>query len=243
MPITAPLVDIAQALARAGCPGNRCDRYRLYEEWARDFQRRLRGPHRGRPQARAHLPARRDGLQRMRRAAAYGFDVRCEDFTRDCAARRGGWLPAFADPAKNPVLGAFRAARCGTGSSPSPRAVGALRAHRRSHAAAVRPPPLPMPTQSTATVVMRGWQATRYFEIAEARDRAMRPGTSPAAPLAFHQRAEGREVGHADHRIHVGPPPHELHHRFAALRHRRSAAWPKLMTRPSGRPSSRIASA
>ncbi|MGJ7529671.1 hypothetical protein [Variovorax sp. GB1P17] len=38
MDLTLPLVDIAQALACASYPGDDRDRYRLYQEWAQDFQ-------------------------------------------------------------------------------------------------------------------------------------------------------------------------------------------------------------
>lgn len=38
MDLTLPLVDIAQALARASYPGDDRERYRLYKEWAQDFQ-------------------------------------------------------------------------------------------------------------------------------------------------------------------------------------------------------------
>jgi len=88
MPITVPLVDIAQALARVGCPGNRCDRYRLYEEWARDFQADFEArAAAGRKPGRTYL---HDVTAfALRRAAAYGFDVRCEDFgARLCSEAR-----------------------------------------------------------------------------------------------------------------------------------------------------------
>lgn len=38
MDLTLPLIDIAQALARATYPGDDRERYRLYKEWAQDFQ-------------------------------------------------------------------------------------------------------------------------------------------------------------------------------------------------------------
>ena len=38
MPFNVPLIDIAQTLARAGFLDARGERYRLCEEWARDFQ-------------------------------------------------------------------------------------------------------------------------------------------------------------------------------------------------------------
>jgi copper oxidase (laccase) domain-containing protein len=88
MPITVPLVDIAQALARAGCPGNRCDRYRLYEEWARDFQADFEArTAAGRKPERTYL---HDVTAfALRRATAYGFDARCEDFgARLCSEAR-----------------------------------------------------------------------------------------------------------------------------------------------------------
>ena len=79
IPITVPLVDIAQTLARAGLLDTRGDRYRLYEEWARDFQADF--------EARA-AAGRRPGRTYMRdvtafalrRAAAYGLETRCEDY-------------------------------------------------------------------------------------------------------------------------------------------------------------------
>jgi len=79
MPFTMPLVDIAQALALSRYPGDHRDRYRLYEEWARDFQADF--------EARA-AAGRKPGMTYMkdvtafalRRAAAYGFEARAEDF-------------------------------------------------------------------------------------------------------------------------------------------------------------------
>ncbi|NVM88626.1 hypothetical protein [Variovorax sp. SG517] len=79
IPITVPLVDIAQTLARAGFIDPHGERYRLYEEWARDFQADF--------EARA-AAGRKPGCTylrdvtafALRRAAAYGFEVRCEDY-------------------------------------------------------------------------------------------------------------------------------------------------------------------
>lgn len=94
LPFTVPLVDIAQALARAGCPGDPLAQgrpytiYALYEEWARDFQADF--------EARA-AAGRQPGLTylrdvtafALRRAAAYGFEARCEDFgPRLCSEAR-----------------------------------------------------------------------------------------------------------------------------------------------------------
>jgi len=79
MPFTMPLIDIAQALARTGFLGAHAQRYRLFEEWARDFQADF--------EARA-AAGRRPGRTYMRdvtafalrRAAAYGLETRCEDY-------------------------------------------------------------------------------------------------------------------------------------------------------------------
>ena len=90
--LTAPLVDIAQALARAGCPGEQHERYRLYEAWARDFQADFQADFGARAAA-GRKPARtylRDVTAfALRRAAAYGFEARCEDFgARLCSEAR-----------------------------------------------------------------------------------------------------------------------------------------------------------
>ena len=88
IPFTVPLVDIAQALALSRYPGDHRDRYQLYEEWARDFQADF--------EARA-AAGRKPGQTYMRdvtafalrRAAAYGFEARSEDFgDRLCSEAR-----------------------------------------------------------------------------------------------------------------------------------------------------------
>ncbi|WP_295987418.1 hypothetical protein [uncultured Variovorax sp.] len=88
MPFNVPLIDIAQALARAGFLSVHAQRYRLFEEWARDFQADF--------EARA-AAGRRPGRTYMRdvtafalrRAAAYGLETRCEDYgPRLCSEMR-----------------------------------------------------------------------------------------------------------------------------------------------------------
>jgi hypothetical protein len=94
--LTAPLVDIAQALARAGCPGEQRERYRLYEEWARDFRADFQadfGADLGARAAAGRKPARTYLSDvtafALRRAAAHGFEARCEDFgARLCSEAR-----------------------------------------------------------------------------------------------------------------------------------------------------------
>jgi hypothetical protein len=101
--LTAPLVDIAQALARAGCPGGQHERYRLYEEWARDFRADFRadfgadfgadvGADFGARAAAGRKPARTYLSDvtafALRRAAAHGFEARCEDGARLCSEAR-----------------------------------------------------------------------------------------------------------------------------------------------------------
>ncbi|SEI89941.1 hypothetical protein SAMN05216567_103640 [Variovorax sp. OK605] len=88
IPITVPLVDIAQALAAAGCPVDHQGRYQLYEEWARDFQADFEArAAAGRKPGRTYL---RDVTAfALRRAAAYGFEARSEDFgARLCSEAR-----------------------------------------------------------------------------------------------------------------------------------------------------------
>ena len=57
-----------------------------------------------------------------------------------------------------------------------------------------------------------------HFKITKARD-GNAFGHGPFAPLAFHHRAKGREIGHTDRRFNFGPLFNELHHGFAALLH------------------------
>jgi len=86
--MTVPLVDIAQALATAECPTGQHDRYRLYEEWARDFQADFEArAAAGRKPGRTYM---RDVTAfALRRAAAYGFEARSEDFgARLCSEAR-----------------------------------------------------------------------------------------------------------------------------------------------------------
>ena len=98
-----------------------------------------------------------------------------------------------------------------------------------------------MPTQSTATVVMRGWQA-RATSKSPKPAIAMRPGTSQ--PWRWHSisapKAERSDTqstastsGHWRTSCATASPPCAIE----------IGGWPKLMTRPSGSPSSRIACA
>ncbi|RUR70464.1 hypothetical protein ABL849_09895 [Variovorax sp. 375MFSha3.1] len=88
MPFNVPLIDIAQTLARAGFLDARGERYRLCEEWARDFQADFEArAAAGREPGSTYL---RDVTAfALRRAAAYGFAARSEDYgPRLCSEMR-----------------------------------------------------------------------------------------------------------------------------------------------------------